>query len=132
MQNKRYFYSCPIKAAYMAQEFKVKFIHRFTQKGFGKVSGPWEKERTLFLSNAERIFNRFWHKKKVKIYVCKESEAIFEPKEGDYDDHGNVFMNLGGKSLWRGLMNMNGIEKSKIIMRDNKQFFSPLEENESN
>lgn len=72
----------------------------------------------------------------LKLYVAPESESIFEPKEGDLAEFGEMgFYRFNRKGLWdcttiMGSLNQN-IErkKPKITMRDNKQFFMPEVEN---
>lgn len=110
-------YDCAIQAAYMIKEFGIKFYNGTLINYKGINDYPDEK---MLIGDLQREITRFG-----KIYVAPESEHIFEPKEGDYDDRGGIFINLGGKGLWRSLLAMNGYEKSEIVMRDKKHFFQP-------
>lgn len=66
-----------------------------------------------------------------KYYVAKESEHIFEPKQGDegrcVGRVGAYYFNYNGQD-WAG-HSSNASDKPIIIMRDNKHFFNPLIEN---
>lgn len=111
MKNEvKFYFTCPIQALYMMKEFGVEFIYE-TRDGFVK------------LQNVE-LFGAF-----DKIYVAKESEHIFEPKEGDYGiikgRIGNSFSRFH-QDDWVSHANI-GILPS-IIMRDNKQFFMAKQE----
>jgi len=75
-----------------------------------------------------------------KFYVAKESEHIFEPKEGDSDCEGFIFgeyftiNHMTGKkeniekNIWSLNLSDESVSKnnSEIFMRDNKHFFAAL------
>ena len=66
----------------------------------------------------------------ISIYVKKESEHKFEPKQGDlahYDLNGGsgVYQFTNKPIRWA-----EGVTNIQIIRRDNKQFFMPEVENE--
>lgn len=109
----RYFYDCPIKAAYMSKEFGVKFdLFDEHTSDAGKV--------TLCGNNE-------------KIYVAPESESLFEEKEGDLTIYPSE---VSDAEIMFGGMHLLGVgqkepfpkPESIIIMRDGKHFFSPLQE----
>ncbi len=119
--SKRYYYTCPIKALYMMKEFGVKY--------------DFENEESLvrIINTPEIKKDNFMR----QIYVAKESEEIFKPRNYDlagftrddgistiaqYDEAKKAFIN----GSFRILKKYN----PKIIMRDNKQFFMPEVEND--
>lgn len=112
----KYYYDCPIQALYMINYFAVDL-------------DDFDEPHNLIESM--RGTTNFWLWDG-KIYVAKESEHIFEPKEGDYGiikgRIGNSFSRFH-QDDWVSHANI-GILPS-IIMRDGKQFFMPKkEENE--
>ena len=124
--SKRYYYDCPIKAAYMSHKFGV-----ITYVELSIESEIYDK-----------YFIKDWNHRELKLdpkeehycdkyYVAKESEHIFEPKKGDEGRWlrpiGAHYANHNG-----GQWVSAGIEPNppKIIMRDNKQFFMPEVEND--
>lgn len=90
----KYYYDCPIKAAYMAKEFGVKFKHQITTRfkvdmGFKKV---WDKRKeTVTVSSPRSIVACLADSKREqqhkKFYVHPDSEYIFKPQEGDLVAH---------------------------------------------
>lgn len=123
--SKRYYYTCPIKSLYMMKEFRVK-IEKFNLY-----------DLFIDIETLSELGIAYGHGKEYKIYVAKESEHIFEPKNYDlagftrddgistvaqYDEAKKAFIN----GSFRILKKYN----PKIIMRDNKQFFMPEVEND--
>jgi hypothetical protein len=119
--SKRYYYNSPIKALYMMREFGVKYDFE-NEEGLIQIIKTPKIKRDNFMR---------------KIYINKESEHIFEPKNYDlagftrddgistvaqYDEAKKAFIN----GNFRILKKYN----PKIIMRDNKQFFMPEVEND--
>lgn len=112
----RLYYTCPIKALYMIKEFGVELefpdedgdLFNFKHCG---INGESVSE---FLEGVDGYPE--------KIYVAKDSEHIFEPK--DYDLRNDVDWN--SKNYTKNL-NSN----CKIIMRDDKHFFMPEVENDN-
>jgi hypothetical protein len=124
---KRYYYTCPIKTAYMNHEFEVisyvelSIKSEFYYKYFIK---NWNY-RELNLDPKEKHYRN-------KYYVAKESQEIFKPRNYDlagftrddgiltiaqYDEAKKAFIN----GNFRILKKYN----PKIIMRNEKQFFMP-------
>lgn len=120
----------------MMKEFGVGFILEKEEelRSFLGVGLSEEKER---FEEKLRIKSRY--------FIAKESEHIFEPKEGDLDPDGFSFTkgtaienHMTGKidyytdACWLVQIEefSRSKEKSKTIFRDNKQFFMPEVENE--
>lgn len=120
----RLFYDCPIKAAYMAKEFGVKFeedesVKRMIANGFeGVKETDWRRPDAYIDLKGNWI--------KTKKYVASELENIFEPKEGDSD--GYYLEWEEGRWFSREYGEPRDYEKPEICMRDGKHFFSPLKE----
>lgn len=127
--EKKYYYDCPIKAAYMNHEFGV-----ITYIELSNKSGIYDKyfikdwnHRELGLDAKDK-----YHRN--KYYVAPESEYIFEPKEGDLGqmkaEKARFFVKYSERlkewKEWHG----GGSDKngSDIIYRNNKHFFNPKEE----
>jgi len=130
--SRRYYYDCPIKAAYMSHKFGV-----ITYVELSIESEIYDK-----------CFIKDWNHKELKLdpkekhyldkyYVAEESQKIFKPRNYDlagftrddgistiaqYDEAKKAFIN----GNFRILKKYN----PKIIMRDNKQFFMPEVEND--
>lgn len=120
MKNRRYF-TCPIKALYMAKEFGVMYI----------VGDQAHYSYKDFLDHTFNHLNR-----REKFYVATESEAIFEQKKGDIgiqQEHG--YLAIAKAQEFEDFEATDGsISPShywKIIMRDNKHFFMGELENET-
>lgn len=123
MKNeKKLYYTCPIKALYMMVEFGVEFVYE-NEDGIVNLQNL-ELFAVFDIKSLIDDFKNFG-----KIYVAKESEYIFEPKEGDYGiikgRIGNSFSRFH-QDDWVSHANI-GILPS-IIMRDVKQFFMPEQE----
>lgn len=122
----KYYYDCPIQALYMMVKFGVDlkdFLY------------PRELIESM---QGKNLFP------KVKIYVAKQSEHIFEPKINDivlYKNNLGLWLGDSVKKSWakEGIgelydyqynMIREKVDKSlqKIIMRDNKNFFMPKQE----
>lgn len=143
--EKKYYYDCPIKALYMMKEFGVNL------KCENESSSYYYSFGKAMLDHIRRevLKDTTWEKNLGKIYVAPESEHIFQPKEGDFVSnylHGNKSRHCHGfLSAQSNLTTSatiitperkNGMSyfvesKSQItiIMRDNKHFFTPKEEN---
>lgn len=82
---KRYFYSCPIVALYMKKNFGVKFECKNEDDDDGYEPGV-DPEFFPFghsMLNQPDMVDELDFDDLRRAYVCKESEHIFEPKEGD-------------------------------------------------
>lgn len=115
-KTKRLYYKNPVKALYMMKEFGVNLIDY--KVGY---------EIDLY-----DILDALRGYRKGKIYVDKESELIFIPREGD---EGRIKTRVGASYLRYNLKTWigHGITpeiEPEIIMRDNKQFFSCEVEND--
>jgi len=135
---KRLYFTCPIKAIYMAREFGVKFILEDEEQLRSFLGVGLSEEKETFEEKL-RI--------KSKYFIAKESEHIFQPKEEDLDADGFSFTkvmpvvnHMTGKidyytdACWLVKIEefTRSKEKSKTIFRDNKQFFMAEVENENN
>jgi hypothetical protein len=129
--SKRYYYTCPIKALYMMKEFGVKFECKDAN---GDV---YDFQEWYLNSNNISELSLELENFPICIYVKKESEHIFKPRNYDlagftrddgistiaqYDEAKKAFIN----GSFRILKKYN----PKIIIRDNKQFFMPEVEND--
>ena len=154
----RLFYTCPIKAAYMAKEFGVKLhldikkkdgksissiehkieipnlgINRFKQIVRPRTDGSDEADLE-WVDTGEQDYLSYTSGNE-KIFVAKESEHIFEPKEGDFgiDKTGDICE--FGVSEWIAYnefrSNNPKNHNPKIIIREGKEFFMPEVENEN-
>jgi hypothetical protein len=146
----RYYYTDPIKAIYMMKEFGVKF-YADTETGLINFADFEVDEGAISIQEFLEI-TKLYPK---KILVAKESEHIFEPKEGDMDQYGRFFIKVKTTTetfidlsvsdtkikydmRWSSIFekaDQDGqrISESlktnpKIIMRDNKHFFTPENE----
>lgn len=127
----KYYYTCPIKALYMMKEFGVKF-----ELGYGAFRNYKIEDNSIhsireFINDCLDYGQDFR-----KFCVSEESEHIFEPKEGDVglldNRHSAIFQ--GGSWRYDEMISdskpyFEKEHRGKIIMRDNKQFFMPKEEN---
>ena len=123
--SKRYYYTCPIKTAYMNHEFGVITYVELSIESeiFDKYFIKDWNHRELKLDPKEKHCRD-------KYYVAEESEHIFEPKKGDlahYDLNGGsgVYQFTNKPIRWA-----EGVTNIQIIRRDNKQFFYPEVEND--
>ena len=106
----RLYFTDPIKALYMMKEFGVK-LRNFTEK----------------------CLKEFEFEKDERIYIAKESEYIFKPKEGDIVSDGELFGELCSKSPYEDVSAFKIDDEGdtrvckdnelRIIMRDDKQSF---------
>ncbi|MFT6332983.1 MAG: hypothetical protein ACJAW3_001333 [Lentimonas sp.] len=116
----RLYYTDPIKALWMAKEFGVRFFFRY------------EIGDTLAIRGEDNFLARIKNPDGERFYVAKESESIFEPQNGDVgikQESQDSFVRVGKHwtPKYVGLKD----KYINIIMRDNKQFFQPLTENEN-
>jgi len=126
--EKRMYFNCPIQVLYMMKEFGVKF-EGYDVNDRKRTWWPFEEyEFDCFdISGLMRDFKRL---AKYKTYVCKESEHIFEPKQGDKSgEHrfGSYVHENDPKNVWISSYGYN--RDMPIEFRDNKHFFQPLIEN---
>ncbi len=120
----RLYFTCPYKALYMQEHFNIKLM---PQELFGIISnvfGTYEEGDDLKI----KILPHF-----DKVYVAPESEEIFEPKDRDFgiSSRGAIQTIYDSENGWVSVANgawSGSIQSSKIIMRDNKQFFDALRE----
>jgi len=119
--SKKYYYDCPIKAAYMNHEFGVITYVELSIKSeiYEYFIKDWN-HRELKLDPKEKHYRD-------KYYVAKESEHIFEPKERDKDENGLFF---DGRHWTYGVSYAISSEQSKTSFRFGKQFFMPEVEND--
>jgi len=132
--TKRLYFTCPIKAIYMMKEFGVEFEcqhENFDDKDDG-FTEPYFDFRFLEIEQPETIGTLLDYIDNLgRIYVAPESEHIFEPK---YWDLGRCFKRniianfIDGK--WENGTVKFDLKTTKIIMRNNIQFFMPEVENE--
>lgn len=114
--TKRLYYDCAIQALYMIKNFGVN-----CDLDNLDLSGKKDGE-LIALSELMKLD---------KIYIAKESESIFEPKQGDRTIYGDSFYkNLVTLKLEK--IRANGIRnnwtkerENEIVIRDNKHFFHP-------
>ena len=145
------FYTDPLQAAYMAREFGVKFQPRVIEKTMvmkdchgihnaGKVKEYMETRKTTYLSIVSNLIKHVDR----KYYIHEDSLPIFKPKIGDlvrtkhngicyevdnFPTHHGQFIPVcppsakyyGRKDGRQAVFEGNII----IILRDNKQFFTP-------
>ena len=124
--SNRYYFTCPIKALYMMKEFGVKFECK-------DANGEFYDFQEWFLnSNNISELSLELENFPISIYVKKESEHIFEPKDDDLILHSSPDSDDDAYKLWKSDIGSVWLKKyfSKTIMRDNKQFFMPEVEND--
>ena len=118
MTKKRYYYTDPVKAAYMSKEFGVKYMEQI-----GAMVRPLPEESYKWIQENPTVN---WCS---KFYVAKESESIFDPHFIDrginrdgvlfyYDCEGNWI----DEYFFEPAIDYDKID---IIMRDNKHFMAP-------
>lgn len=130
--NERYYFTCPIKAAYMNHEFGVITYIELSIKSeiYDKYFIKDWNHRELGLDAKDKYHCN-------KYYVAPESEHIFEPKEGDLGqmkaEGARFFVKYSERSKewkeWHGGGYYSDKNGSDIIYRDGKHFFNPKEEN---
>lgn len=120
--TKRMYYTCPIKALYMQEEFGVQF-EDFDEDGYDFMDLIDKACESELVSG--------------QIYVAKESEFLFKIKEGDLikENDGEVTGFVCSLSPYEdrfaisiddeGGTDMFTSSHVKIIMRDNEHFFNP-------
>lgn len=136
----RYYYTCPIKVLYMMKNFGVEFEipnedFEDNDDGFAEPYFDfrlWEIESPETINTLLDVLDCGG-----RIYVALESEAIFEPKEGDIGIERNLHSvdtcYFGGK-YWayenEERRSTPHQQRVKIILREGKQFFMPEVEND--
>lgn len=156
----RYYYTCPIKASYMAKEFGVRIYldiakksgksissiqypievpnlgtNRFQLKIFAKTDGSNENDFEWEDTGEQEYLT--YTDAEDKLYVAPESENIFELEQGDIGIERNLHSTetcyFGGK-YWayqnEELQTKPHQQRVKIIYRDGKEFFMPEVEND--
>lgn len=110
--TKKLYYADPLAAAYMANEFGVKYQ--------SEIKMDWLSAQSYTSrGNFSRINKEY--------YIHPDSLDIFQPKEGDRNIDGLIYTN----GQWIGLGYASSAyiyENRDIDKRDNKPFFTPIEE----
>lgn len=120
--TKRLFFTCSLKAAYMAKEFGV-VIHGLMESNHKyPLSSRWEDVANFRCG---------------EMYVAKESEHIFDLKESDDiliggSDFHSIDTKIAEKNKDSQAITLKKAQlcNGEIIMRNNKHFFSGEIENE--
>lgn len=129
----RYYYTCPIKAAYMAE------YHGFDFEAIDYKTDISEPLSTKELLDFDYYLASQTYPKENKIWLKKGSQYLIEPKKGDYillpDIESFVVVDEVKKVFDNGNIEtvsyQRPFEKGKrIIMRDGKEFFMPEVEND--
>ena len=130
--SKRYYYTDAIVALYMMKEFGVKFSEAHGANHADRYYQIDEAQLCDFITQAIEDFRGI-----EQIYVAKESEHIFEPKNYDLagftrDDGISTIAQYDAakKAFINGSFRILKKYNPKIIMRDNKQFFMIEVEND--
>lgn len=132
--QKRLFFTDPIKAAYMAREFNVEFEAKFgcSESGCSEFSKLTAKDFQIN-KNILSLYYRDVGNLLTPFYVTKKSESIFEPKDGDEGRCrcrlGAIYLRFNNLGEWVGQGSYHK-KDVKIIMRDDKHYFSGEIENE--
>jgi hypothetical protein len=100
--SKKYYFTCPIQALYMMEEFGVKYDFENEESLIRIIKTP-ENRRDNFMR---------------KIYVSKESQKIFKFKKSDLVKYG-----FGSVGVYNEISQKHAI--TEIIYRNGKQFFMP-------
>jgi len=132
----RLYFKDPVQALWMMKEFGVKILYPLSE---------WEKEMgspTLFFTYGSLLGKMLSFQTPDKLYIAKESEHIFEPKEGDivkveefFEEKQDSIVEVFETGDCRQYFVVDRIgyniepSKTQIIMRNNKHFFNPLIEN---
>lgn len=139
----KYHYTCPIKAAYMAEYFGVEMSYLFCN------ADSWQEYKSDERMGAFKIEDYFSESRATldgRIWVDEEWNSFFQPRKSDivfYKDNLGLWLGDSVRKHWakEGIgelydyqynMIQEKVEKSlvKIIMRDGKQFFMPEVEND--
>ncbi len=127
----RKYFTDPIKVLWMYKEFGVKF-YADTEIGLINFADFEVDDGDISIEEFLEI-TRLYPK---QLYVAKESEHIFDPKDMDYGTtERNVWKGFCQYSDVRGYKGWNYVsggvckESVRIIMRDDKQFFNAENEN---
>lgn len=131
----KYFYTCAIKAAYMAKEFGVKYEEEDSTKRM--IAHNFEGVKATDWKHPDSYLNMKGNWIEKKFYVAPESEKIFEPKLFDLghhlDDAPVIYQKEvnSGEMAWLGSGHHYGLYKDsevEIIKREGKLFFMPESE----
>lgn len=120
----RLYFDCPIQALYMMREFGVEFDYAKSNYGWDNFPPIDHDQLAIWIGESAEL----------KIYVAKESEHVFIPQLGDWGQMKELpsrFVKLSTINEWKepyGGGYRSGVDGSKIIMRNNKPFFTALVE----
>jgi hypothetical protein len=125
----RYFYTCPIEAAYMAKNFSMKFLKPSIKNVGGKIvpcewpANDWE---TDFFCSSQSDCD--WESG--PFYIHHDSLPIFEPQEGDSGITGGELLVNFTDGDWcillpDGYQGLDDDIQVKIIQRQGKAFIMP-------
>lgn len=134
---KKYYYDCPIEAAYMAKNFDVEFLvdGKAVVYDDNSTSPSGKRLRFWYCDENGDIDEACYVEDEEKIYIHPESLPIFEPMEKDIAMFKGEFDNLYGEvrfsGTWARLKDMICGEHhySRTIERNNKPFITPKQEN---
>jgi hypothetical protein len=128
--TKRYYYTDPIKAAYMAKEFDVKFEDVDGDKiicSNNIASALWQwvyEDSSKYYSGDAKKLDDGRIVELHKFYVAKESEDILQLKKDDYFISSEPY-DGDDSVLQSDSPEYDSICCKQIIIRHNKQFFMP-------
>lgn len=139
--NKKMYYDCALKAAYMVKNFGVKFIcgEPYSPKEYDDYEKLLLRYTEIengrgYCSPNTVYFDFSWES---KIYVHPESRHIFEPQEFDLcerEQGGTVWLMDENRELSLGTEYQSRwyefTDKYKIIQRNNRPFITPEIEDE--
>jgi hypothetical protein len=131
--TKRLYFTCPIKALYMAKEFGVKFCRFMTYKDNPKVI--YDSSDEITTNDPQDYMYRLLEYLMLKnVSVDPESEHIFEPT---HEDQGIIigrsemvlvyYYKINDIRKWYTIDEIERVEKGEkceIVLRNGKQFFA--------
>jgi len=124
----RYYYTCPIKAAYMAEYFGLEMSYLFCD------ADCWQEYKSTERMGAfeiDKYFNEDRATLDGRIWVSDEWNDFFKHKWGDILHY--EFMGGSATHLVPQVPNIHwskDCRNMQIIFRDNKAFFMPEVEND--
>lgn len=113
----KYYYNCPIKAAYMAKEFGVKMYSPETEEYI--EAELCISDYLWAASNPDDDMNY-----QPPFYIHPDSLEIFEPREGDIVEYSTYTLKDRWHTKFKRLSKRGG-SLVRIIQRDNKPFIMP-------
>lgn len=117
----KYYYDCPIQALYMKMNFDVQFESLDADKEHLYVDKHLFNDFSNMVCDIQDMLQGI-----KKIYVAKQSEDIFEPREGDIGQVQNDNIIFQFEKWTEEYYKKRDL--CKIIIRNNKQFFMPKQE----